>query len=128
MHREIQRDIVIECAKDGCERSDIVVTEDEMWEMVRRAEYDSQGDAHIEIKNIFAFGTSTAILKAHRVSTRLSIAMCKALIIMYAQKRYYSSPFLMMSVALEFGTSKECFCFIQHDFVCILSDPLYHLL
>lgn len=75
--------VVIEHVKEGRERSDAVATQDELMEMARRAEYDSKGEAHIRSKCGFSFGTSTSIIKVHRVSTRLSFALCKAPLIMY---------------------------------------------
>ncbi|KAF4568046.1 hypothetical protein EYR36_010054 [Pleurotus pulmonarius] len=95
--RSIWSDVTIECAEEGWECSDTLVTRGEMQEIREEAKYNYEGEAHIRMDCAFSFGTSTTILKVRR-------------------KRYYSSPFLMMSVALEFGTSKECFRFIQHDF------------
>ncbi len=75
LHRRIFRDVVIEYAKEGW---DVVVTEDQIKEAARRAEYNSEEEARIQIKRAFSFGTSTTIVKVWRVSARLSIAMCKA--------------------------------------------------
>ncbi len=89
LHRQIEGDVLIECAKDGSERNDVVATLGEMEDMGKRAEYDGSGDAHIQIKQVFSFGVSTSILKVHRVSsTRLFIALCMKA----AVNRLYSGP------------------------------------
>lgn len=63
-------DIIIEYTNDGCERTDAVARRNDMSEMAKKAEYDRQGQAHIEIKHTLSFGTSTSRFKVRRVSTR----------------------------------------------------------
>lgn len=72
-------DIVIEHAKEGRERSDVVATMDEVIEVAEREEYDCKGEARIQIKSRFSFGTGTTVIKVNRVSTWLYFALCKVL-------------------------------------------------
>ncbi len=61
LHRKVvERDIIIEYEKDGCVRSDVVATRDDMLGMAQQAEYDQQGEARVEIKHTFSFGTSSS--------------------------------------------------------------------
>ncbi|KAF7426759.1 hypothetical protein PC9H_009128 [Pleurotus ostreatus] len=64
--KQIWDDIVIQCAKDGRERSDVVATWDIIADMATQAKYDRQGEAHIAIKHMFAFGTSTCCVLVRR--------------------------------------------------------------
>ncbi|KDQ23026.1 hypothetical protein PLEOSDRAFT_162946 [Pleurotus ostreatus PC15] len=90
--RTIIGDIIIEYANDRYERNDVLVPWDDITEMAEQAEYDRQGQAHIDFKNTFSFGTSTS----------------------WFEKQIYLSSW-SMRVILEFPNSGECFRCIQHE-------------
>ncbi|KDQ23023.1 hypothetical protein PLEOSDRAFT_162950 [Pleurotus ostreatus PC15] len=95
--KKVWREIIVEYANARCERNDIVVTVDDMLGMARRAEYNRQGEAHIQFKRRFSFGTSTSLFKVKRT-------------------QYYNSHVLFsVNVGLEFGNNKDCLRFIHHD-------------
>ncbi|KAF4607691.1 hypothetical protein EYR40_000026 [Pleurotus pulmonarius] len=87
-------DILIKYVKDGCERNDVVPPYSVIEEMIKRAEYDRDGEACVKIKHTFSFGAGTCWFKARR-------------------SQRYTNTKLRPNVVLEFANSQDCLHFIH---------------